>query len=757
MRSPVSAFVVSAVLATVSPLPAQAWSMQDLRERVDGFHSEGLRSQIHQIAELLTHRDDAYSAICATIQGDHREYLLKIERLLDQLADDRWAVREDAERQLVEIGARAMAMIAERKKSGATLEERVRSARIEDDIAARGTEEEEAEIRMLRGLVATAFYLGADQRLANALVSATGHTDPIVVEGALRALGAVGGDANAKFLANRFRAAPEADGMQRRTLLCSLTDLAGAATLTEIEKLIDEDELTRDELLGLMLDLRRREGGMALVDKLKTHVDPVIQAVAAIRLPKPAGQDPQQIKVVLGDLSEFVGPLLGIGSTGIEIGQIEGIPQVRVPRDQCNTMSFGREATNSKAGHVRVFTSQGSLLSGELVVVDEERIAIESPIFGLTEIPRADVQGIALDAGLDRLVGASMTHDRVRMSDGSLMDGKILAISGTNVKLESSDGAKQDLSVEDVAGLLFKRPQPASRDPEVFTRVELDSGDRLLIHLGAVDTENIGFLMPGIGPAVVPMERLTRIEFGVGGGALWGFTLVADYSENTIFELDDQHKVVFKLEEMYGVWDAECLDNGNLLIVEFALGRVIEMRRDRTEVWSFDKLKNPYDADRLPNGNTLIADTYGSRVIEVNPQGEIVWSFDKQSKPLDVERLANGNTLIADGKKDRVIEVDRSGKIVWERKDLEGVWDVDRLPNGNTLITQRRSGHRVFEIDREGNVVFEIADLTSPSDADRLPNGHTVVAEDGKVREFDRFGHQVWEHAVSWSVEVNRY
>ena len=63
----------------------------------------------------------------------------------------------------------------------------------------------------------------------------------------------------------------------------------------------------------------------------------------------------------------------------------------------------------------------------------------------------------------------------------------------------------------------------------------------------------------------------------------------------------------------------------------------------------------------------------------------------------------------------------------------------------------------LYLADNAGEIVFEIADLTSPSDADRLPNGHTIVAEDGRVREFDRFGNQVWEYPVSWAVEVNRY
>lgn len=246
-------------------------------------------------------------------------------------------------------------------------------------------------------------------------------------------------------------------------------------------------------------------------------------------------------------------------------------------------------------------------------------------------------------------------------------------------------------------------------------------------------------------------ERAQALLDSGGGGV---HLLIADYSDNSILEIDRDGDVSLRLDEMYGVWDVEPLANGNLLVVEFALGRVMEIDRERKEIWSFRNLKNPYDADRLPNGNTLIADTYGGRVIEVSPAGEIVWKVGGY-KPLDVERLANGNTLIADGAGDRIVEVDQVGVVVWQLANYEGVWDVDRLANGNTLVTQRRRGHRVIEVEPSGKVVWSVEGLTSPSDADRLANGNTIVACDGEVIEFDADGKRMWSRAVSWAVEVN--
>ena len=68
---------------------------------------------------------------------------------------------------------------------------------------------------------------------------------------------------------------------------------------------------------------------------------------------------------------------------------------------------------------------------------------------------------------------------------------------------------------------------------------------------------------------------------------MWGFTLIADYSDNRIVYVDDQGRVVFVLEEIFGALDAECLDNGNLLITEFSVSRVQEVNRKGEMIWQF--------------------------------------------------------------------------------------------------------------------------------------------------------------------------
>ena len=405
---------------------------------------------------------------------------------------------------------------------------------------------------------------------------------------------------------------------------------------------------------------------------------------------------------------------------------------------------------------VRVFLSQGSLVTGKLQAIDKATVQLLSPTFGVLKLARAGLQGIAIDPELDRLVGASVDYDRVRLRNNELVEGTVDRLDGNSLAVTLATGGTRSIPLTEIAGFLTIRPASPEPDNSSYARADLVNGDRILGFVVGGTRSHVTFSVPLLGATVVPIASLMHVEIGVGGGAMWGFTVIADYSDNRVFEVDDQGREGFKMDDVFGAWDIECLDNSNLLITEFPVSRVQEVNRKGEVVWSYDDLKNPYDADRLQNGNTLIADTFALRVIEVNPKKEIVWTYDKDIRPFDVERLTNGNTLICDVLKDRVIEVSPAGEIVWELKGMNNVHDADRLQNGNTLITLRSKGS-VLEVDRDGTVVWELEALNSPSDADRLPNGHTLVSENGVVREFDRRKNVVWRREVNWAVEANRY
>jgi hypothetical protein len=758
--------LLSAVCAAVTlhgAAFAQDWTDEQLVAACGDFQQEGLAARYAQVAKLLAAGVPAQAAIAARLHGDHREYQLKIERLIANLADARWQVREDAERQLIEIGGRAWTEIQATKEASKVIDQQIRCARVLDALAAKGTESEDRERRLLRGLVTTALSLDADDRLRRALRSALGHTNSAIAAGAVRALGKHGGDEDALAVA----ALASADGAQHRAgAISALARMRSAKALELCAALLfptgaagplGAATADRAEAMAIVRGLRSRDddGAKALLARLQSHPDPVVAAGARVALP-PATTTTQAKLTLSPDRASVEASLPGaLGDAIVVAGAFPAPAAIELTIAECDAIEFPAHAMRPAAG-ARLFLEQGSLVVGEVLAITADAVRVRSARFGELSLPRAGVQGIAFDPALDRLVGASVEHDRVRMRDGSTRDGAVTDLDAAGLRFAAKDGAAQVATTAEVAGVLFTRPRTTTPDPLTYTRLDLVDGERLIGFLAACNAEHVVVSVPQLGAVAMPWRDVARVELGVGGGALWGFTLIADYSDNRVLEVDDQGRVVFELKDVFGAWDAECLDNGNLLITEYAISRVQEVDRKGNQVWAFEDLNNPYDADRLPNGNTLIADTFASRVVEVDKDGKVVWTYAKEVRPLDVDRLPNGNTLIADATKERVLEVTPAGEIAWELKGLPSAHDVDRLQNGHTLVTLRSKGV-VQEFDRDGKLVFEITGLNSPSDADRLPNGNTLVAENTRVREFDRRGNEIWRQAVQWAVEVNRY
>lgn len=735
---------------------AQEWTDDQLVAAAKGFQADALGARLQQIGKLLPDQAALFQALVARIHGYHREYLLKIDRLVEELLDERWQVREEAERTLIEIGGRARSLLQQHKDKATVLEQQMRCARILDALEAKGLEHENRELRLLRGLVATTLYLSPEPRLQRALRSALGHTDAVIVDGAVRALGKLGGDDDVDSVRQML---DWKGGVHRQAALGAIGRMRGERSLALARELLAGDSLSRTEQAVLMRSLHTRTDApaRALVEELTRHGNPFVAALARLRATPGDTSVPARIHLPDKDRTQLAVGFVGmLGESTLLSGVAEGLPVAELSFGDCDAIDFPAHPA-APTDLPRVFLNQGSLIAGEILALDNEQLRIRNPLLGEVNLPRKDVQGIALDPALDRLVGASPAYDRLRLRSGEFLDGQVQGTAGANLRFAPREGAAREIPLAELAGVLLQRPRSVEPDATIFTRIELATGERWIGFLTDATPAALAMLLPGVGSAVVPIAQVQRLEVGVGGGAMWGFTLIVDFSDNRVLEVDDQGREVFVLEELFGPWDAECLDNGNLLITEYSVGRVREVTRKGDTVWSFEELRSPYDADRLPNGNTLIADTFGGRVVEVDPKGAIVWSYDKDIRPFDVERLANGNTLIANNLRDCLIEVSPAGEVVWEVRNLPGIYDADRLPNGNTLVTLRNKSV-VQEIDREGKVVWELTGLSSPSDADRLPNGHTLVAENNRVREFDRRGNEVWrKDKLTWAVEANRY
>lgn len=275
-----------------------------------------------------------------------------------------------------------------------------------------------------------------------------------------------------------------------------------------------------------------------------------------------------------------------------------------------------------------------------------------------------------------------------------------------------------------------------------------------------------------------------------------GTTFLDDHYNSRFIEVNMLGEIIWEYkipDEMTnaenGAFDAELLDNGNILINVLGSG-VHEIDRDGNIVWSYLVEKVSHDADRLPNGNTLI--NFGmndmkkdATEIEVDPDGNIVWQWfakdvygdDPEFKDISeggwahanaVQRLDNGNTLVSLRNFNMTVIVDKEGKVVNEyRYDDFGTsypHEPVMMDNGNLLVClQAESPYQVVELNPEQEVVWTYADpdLRTTRDCNRLPNGNTLIVsvdtsvprQESIIREVTPEGEIVWELRIKEPVD----
>ncbi|MCK5944135.1 MAG: hypothetical protein KAI24_19270, partial [Planctomycetes bacterium] len=405
---PLTRSLTFAALAALG-LPAQDWTDEQLVAEAKGFQSPSLVAQIEQVGRLVAAKDQAFVAVAARLHGDYREYRLKIDRLLDELCDPSWKVRENAERTLIEIGGRARTVIEKRRDDYEVLEQNIRCSRILAALVAKGTEQEDRERRLLQGLVRLASYFDADPRLLRSLRSALGHTDASIAGGAIRALGKHGGDDEARAVAPMvtFKS-----GLHRPIALSALARMKSDVALGYCRALLlggdrtgplEGVELDRTEMMKMVRALRARDddGAAKLVADLRAHPDPVIAKGASVELPEVDA--PVTVTLTLPDPTQVQGKLVTMnGDSFVVEDAFVGLPQAELSFNDCSTLDFPEHKV-VKSERTMVFLNQGSRVAGEVLAVDPESVRIDSRLFGELTLRRSEIQGMSFDPKLDRL------------------------------------------------------------------------------------------------------------------------------------------------------------------------------------------------------------------------------------------------------------------------------------------------------------------------------------------------------------------
>ncbi len=740
------------------------------------------------------------------LEGDRNRLSLKVHRLIEGLGDPRFRKREAAQKAMIQMGPRILPILGELPKPK-DLEVQIRLHYVLKTLKQMGNEDI-VRLALRARLIAEALAYAPNSRNLVALAKGLSHLDHRVRKAALNSI--IGqlrtiqpDERTAEVIRTHCLELLEGEQLDLRNaalttlallpqgrdrLLRVLQDPRSATSLRilALNLLVHVDEKSRTQLpslLGKENPAWMGEIAQVLADAPPTPPSPIlIKARIRTKEDQEIALD-STIETLLGNMILIAPPkeLAPLGTLlfprdAIEIIDFDG-SKASPEKGKSKDPEIPPNKHPEKKQEARV---QPSLF---LVLKSGMKLAVKKPSFeeGVLsvqtlgrklKIPQSEIRGFLSQTKRKFLFGGSRLGDQIRLKTQahSPKTGKILAINDQGVLF----GIKKKKSLipwNEIGTLQFKVGnnlglQTKRGNLAQFVQVDLKDGQRLIAFLADIKKDRFLLAHPLFGALSLSLDRVRRVELANSGQALAGFTLIVDYGEYSVKELDADGKVVWSMEDLFSPMDAEVLPNGNILITEQDENAVREYTRKGDVVWEFTGCESPREADGLPNGNVLITDMKNRRIIEVNREKKIVWSFGvKQAgtkfKPYDADRLANGNTLIADFGGSRIIEANPQGKIVWLQKNIPFLWDVDPLPNGNILATLHKAGTKVstgkvMEIRPDHKTAWEIR-VKNPSDADLLPDGTILVAEGNAVSLYNRAGKLLKKWKTDWSARASRY
>ena len=184
-----------------------------------------------------------------------------------------------------------------------------------------------------------------------------------------------------------------------------------------------------------------------------------------------------------------------------------------------------------------------------------------------------------------------------------------------------------------------------------------------------------------------------------------GQVLVTERHAGRVFTVSRDGKVLWERAGLQGPVNAEPLENGSALVLEYDTGNALEIAGDAVRR-SYEGHRTPFDARRRSNGNVVVADSGGNRIVEYDPQGRKLRESVGLKFPNSLCLLPGGRTLFTTYTNGTIGELDESGTLVWERR-LGGVL-YSILPEGSSYWVADGSETRVLQVTREGSVLRQI-------------------------------------------------
>jgi len=247
----------------------------------------------------------------------------------------------------------------------------------------------------------------------------------------------------------------------------------------------------------------------------------------------------------------------------------------------------------------------------------------------------------------------------------------------------------------------------------------------------------------------VDMARLDAVQGDLG------LTLVVCYDgyqgSGCVREFGPDRKTRWEITaNLRGPIDAVMLPGNHVLIAEYN-GFITERDTHGKVLWEHQvNGNNPISCQRLPNGNTFVATL--TNLMEITPQGRQVYNrTGSQGQITCAQKLRNGH-IVYIAMNGMLVELDVTGREIRSFNAANGPggewFSFTALPGGHYLVPRQSTG-KVTEFDAAGKVVREVA-APQPYSAVRMPNGHVMAVSmnNSQITEVDRTGKAVWQEQL---------
>jgi len=359
--------------------------------------------------------------------------------------------------------------------------------------------------------------------------------------------------------------------------------------------------------------------------------------------------------VALRDGASIAGKIRGTGPAALSIERSVDNTAESVDYAKIRTVTFSKRSVGALderyAQACVVYVADGSRLKGTIVSMDDEKLAMASPILGEVTIKRGAIKRIAFSGWEVRdEFPVVLGQNGQTLTAVSPYDGVRKVIAAAKVSLA-------------LRGVFILR---GHRVGKVIAAVEVSLGDRVVLAPTA-----------------------------------FGTLLVADEDGNAVYEVSADGRVLWRFTGAEKPTGACRLSNGDTLICDYGNDRVIEVTPDGRTVWSANA-NGAMGCVRLPNGRNLIVENNRGRIVEVNKAGNVLWEAGGLDGVIDAFRQDDGNTLTLCGSEELSLrKIDAGGNALWT---VEGFSYPARIIAGDEdrIIICESGAGRLTILDNHG-------------------------------------------------------